>query len=112
MQRSLTSIVAGLVAVGAIIYAAPKPASAATAPTVHYGQTDAGMVQDIARRYYRGGRYVRPYAHRPYGYGYYGRPYRHGYYGRPYRYGYYGRPYYGGYGYRYGRPGISLRFGL
>ena len=115
MQRSLTPIIAGLVAVGAIIYAAPKPASAttATAPTLHYGQTDAGMVQEVGRRYYRGRRYVRPYGYRyrPYGYGYYGRPYGYGYYGRPYGY----RPYayYGGYGYPYGwRPGISFGFGF
>jgi hypothetical protein len=113
MQRSLTPIIAGLVAVGAIIYAAPKPASARTVPTVHYGQTDAGMVQEVGRRYYRGRRYVKPYAYRyrPYGYGYYGRPYGYGYYGRPYY-----RPYayYGGYGYPYGwrRPGISFGFGF
>lgn len=64
------------------------------------------MVQEVRRRYYRGRRYVRPYA---YGYGY--RPYYRPYGYRPYAYGgpygYYGRPY----GY-WGRPGISLGFGF
>jgi hypothetical protein len=71
------------------------------------------MVQEVGRRYWRGRRYVRPYA---YGYGY--RPYGYyGYYGRPYPYyrpyAYYGGPYayYGGYGYPYWRrPGISFGF--
>ena len=106
MQRNLTPIVAGCVAVAAIICAAPKPATAGPAPAIHYGETDAGMIQEVGRRYYRGRRYVRPYA---YGYGY--RPYGYGYYGRPY--GYY-RPYayYGGYGYPYWRPGLSFGFGF
>jgi hypothetical protein len=103
MQRTLLPIVAGCVA--AVFFAVPKPASAtnAAAPAVHYGETNAGMVQEVGRRYWRGGRrYVAPYA---YGYRPYYRPY--GYY-RPYAYGgYYGRPY----GY-YGRPGISLGFGF
>lgn len=106
MQRSLT--LAGCVAVAAIICAAPKPAlaTASAVPAVAYGETDASMVQEVGRRYWRGRRYVRPYG---YGYGY--RPYGYyGYYGRPY--GYY-RPYayYGGYGYPYWRrPGISFGF--
>ena len=81
------------------------------ATVYNYGETDAGMVQQVGRRYWR--RHGYPYA---YGYGY--RPY--GYYGgyRPYGYyrpyAYYGGPYgyYGGpYGY-YGRPGISFSFGF
>ena len=70
MHRTLLPIVAGCVA--AFVFAVPKPASATTAaaPAVHYGETNAGMVQEVRRRYYRGRRYVRPYA---YGYGY--RPY-------------------------------------
>lgn len=105
MQRTLP-IVAGCVA--AVFFAVPKPASATTAatPAIHYGETTAGMVEKVGRRYYRGRRYVRPYAYR-YGYrrpyAYYGAPY--GYYGRPY--GYWGRPY----GY-WGRPGISFGFGF
>jgi hypothetical protein len=91
----------------------PKPASATSAatPAIHYDETNAGVVEKVGRRYWRGRRYVRPYAYgygyrpyyQPYGYygGYYGRPYA--YYGAPY--GYYGRPY----GY-WGRPGISLGF--
>lgn len=106
MRRNLTPIIAGCVAVAAIIWAAPKPATAAAAPAIHYGETDAGMIQEVGRRNYRGRRYVRPYA---YGYGY--RPYGYyGSYGRPY--GYY-RPYayYGGYGYPYWRrPGLSFGF--
>lgn len=105
MQRTLP-IVAGCVA--AVFFAVPKPASATTAatPAIHYGATNAGMVEKVGRRYWRGRRYVRPYA---YGYGYrpYYRPYGYyrpyAYYGGPY--GYYGRPY----GY-WGRPGISLGF--
>jgi hypothetical protein len=108
MQRNLAPIIAGCVAVAALVFAAPKPASAVTAatPAIHYGETNAGIVQEVGRRYWRGRRYVRPYA---YGYGY--RPYGYyGYYGRPY--GYY-RPYayYGGYGYPYWRrPGFSFGF--
>ena len=101
MQRTILPIVAGCVA--AVFFAVPKPASATTAaPAIHYGETNAGLVEKVHRRNWRGRRYA-PYAYggyRPYGYygGYYGRPY--GYYG-----GYYGRPY----GY-WGRPGISLGF--
>ena len=105
MQRTLFPIVAGCVA--AVCFAVPKPAAAmpAAIPAIHYGETNAGLVEEAGRRYWRR-RYVRPYA---YGYGYrpwyrsygYYRPYA--YYGAPY--GYYGRPY----GY-WGRPGISLGF--
>jgi hypothetical protein len=116
MQRSLIPILGGCIT--AVMFAVPKPAAATTAaaPAVHYGETDAGMVQEVGRRYWRGRRYVRPYA---YGYGYrpYYRPYGYyGYYGRPYGYyrpyAYYGGPYayYGGYGYPYWRPGISFGF--
>ena len=78
MQKSLVACVA----VAALVFMAPKPASAATvaAPAIHYGETNAGMVQEVGRRYGS-----RPYY--PYGY----------YYGNGYGY----RPYYGyGYGYR------------
>ena len=114
MHRTLLPIVAGCVA--AFVFAVPKPASATTAaaPAVHYGETNAGMVQEVRRRYYRGRRYVRPYGRRyvrPYAYGYGYRPYYRPYGYRPYAYGgpygYYGRPY----GY-WGRPGISLGFGF
>jgi hypothetical protein len=111
MPRTLTPIIAGCAAVAAVVLAAPKPASATAAThAVHYGETDAGMVQQVGHRYWR--RHAYPYAYGygypSYGYGYGYRPY--GYY-RPYAY--YGGPYgyYGGpYGY-YGRPGISFSFG-
>ena len=63
---------------------------------IHNGETHAGLVQEVGRRYYRR-RYVRPYySYRPYyGYGYGYRPYY-----RPYGY----------YGYGYWRPGISFGF--
>jgi hypothetical protein len=109
MPRTLTPIIAGCAAVAALVLAAPRPAAATAATTaVHYGQTDAGMVQHVRHRYWRRSYpYAYGYGYRPYGYGY--RPY--GYY-RPYAY--YGGPYgyYGGpYGY-YGRPGISFSFGF
>ena len=47
MQRSLAPIIAGCVA--ALVFAAPKPASAMTAPAVHYGETDAGIVQPVKK---------------------------------------------------------------
>jgi hypothetical protein len=108
MPRTLTPIIAGCAAVAALILAAPRPA-AATAATmaVHYGETDAGMVQQVGRRYWR--RHAYPYA---YGYGYPSYGYGYGYGYRPYAY--YGGPYgyYGGpYGY-YGRPGINFSFGF
>jgi hypothetical protein len=76
MQKSFSPIIAGCVVLAAIICTAPKSASATVgaAPAIHYGEIDANMVQEVGRRYWRGRRYVRPYA---YGYGY--RPY--GYYG-------------------------------
>ena len=72
-----------------------KPASAtmAAAPAIHYGETDAGIVQQVGHRYYGN----RHYGNRHYGYRNYGYGYGYGY--RPYGY-------YGGY-----RPGLSLRFG-
>jgi hypothetical protein len=121
MPRTLTPIIAGCAAVAAVVFAAPKPASATAAtPAVHYGETHAGMVQQVGRRYWRrhGYPYVYGYGYPSYGYGYrpygYYRPYA--YYGGPYYrpYAYYGGPYgyYGGpYGY-YGRPGISFSFGF
>ena len=115
MQRSLTPIIAGCVAVAALVFAAPRPASAMTAvaPAVHYGETNAGIVQQIGYRHYRGNGYRRyGYGHgyRSYGYRNYG--YRnYGY--RPYGYGYRPYGYYGGYGYPYWRrPGLSLWFGF
>jgi hypothetical protein len=124
MQRSLTPIIAGCVAVAALVFAAPRPASAMTAvaPAVHYGETNAGIVQQIGYRHYRGNGYrrygygygyghgYRNYGYRNYGYRNYG--YRnYGY--RPYGYGYRPYGYYGGYGYPYWRrPGLSLWFGF
>src|SRR4029078_4152090 len=83
MPRTLTPIIAGCAAVAAVVIAAPKPASATAAThAVQYGETDADMVQQVGRRYWR--RHVYPYA---YGYGYpsygYYRPYA---YYRPYSY--------------------------
>ena len=101
MRKTLPPILAACTAVATLFFMTSKPATAE--PAVHYSDTNAGMVQEVGRRYWR-----RPYA---YGYGY--RPYSYGY--RPYSYGYYGRPYYRpyayGYGYPYwGRPGISFGF--
>jgi hypothetical protein len=121
MQRSLAPIIAGCVAVAALVFAAPRPASAMTgvAPAVHYGETDAGIFQQAGHRNYRGHGYrgyrnygyghgYRNYGYRNYGYRNYSyRPYGYGY--RPYGYGYRPYGYYGGYGYR---PGISLWFGF
>jgi hypothetical protein len=103
-MKAPTPIVAGCVALAALVFTAPKSASATTAaaPAVHYGKTYAGMIQEVGRRW-RGRRYVRPY----YGYGY--TPYYRPYYGYGYR-PYY-RPYaYYGYGYPYWRPGLSFGF--
>ena len=107
MQRSLTPILAGYIAVAALVFAAPKPALAtsAVAPAV----ANASIVQQTGYRHYRG---YRNYGYRNYGYGY--RRYGYGGYGYRLRYGYGYRPYgyYGGYGYPYWRPGISLWFGF
>ena len=98
MQRSLAPIIAGCVA--ALVFAAPKPASAITAPAVHYGETDAGIVQPVKKGWYNKGYYR-------------GRGHKYGHYkGRGHKYGHYRN--YGGYGYGYPywrRPGITLRFG-
>ena len=97
-MKAPIAIVAGCAALAAFVFAAPKSASATTAatPAIQYGETHAGLVQEVGRRYYRR-RYVRPYySYRPYyGYGYGYRPYY-----RPYGY----------YGYGYWRPGISFGF--
>jgi Xaa-Pro aminopeptidase len=105
MQRSLAPIIAGCVA--ALVFAAPKPASAMTAPAIHYGETDAGIVQPVKKKGYNRGR-----GHK---YGHYkGRGHKYGHY-RNYghrRYGGYGyRPYgYYGDGYPYRRQGLTLQF--
>jgi hypothetical protein len=98
----------------AVIFAAPTTASSfPVATTLDYGQSNAGLVEDVARRY----RYSRkvnkrnslqPYAYRSQPYGYRSRPY--GYRSQPYAYRYQPYGYSNPYGYR--RPGISLRFGL
>ena len=118
MQRTIVPMIAGCVAVAALVFAAPRPASATTAvlPAVQHGETNAGIVQQAGYRYYRGRGY-RHYGYRNYGYRNYGyRNYGYRNYGyRRYGYGGYGyRPYgyYGGYGYPYWRPGISLWFGF
>ena len=95
MQRSLTPILAGYIAVAALVFAAPKPALAmsAVAPAV----ANASIVQQIGYRHYRGYRNYgyRNYGYRNYGYGY--RRYGYGGYGyRPYGYGYRPYGYYGG----------------
>jgi len=96
MQRSLAPIIAGCVA--ALVFAAPKPASAMTAPAVHYGE-DAGIVQPVKKGGYNKG-YYRGRGHK------YGHYKNYGYRNHGYRrYGY-------GYGYPYWRrPGITFRFG-
>ena len=70
MQRSLTPILAGYIAVAALVFAAPKPALAtsAVAPAV----ANASIVQQIGYRHYRGYRNYgyRNYGYRNYGYGY------------------------------------------
>lgn len=104
---------------GALLFAAPKPASAMPAGgPLDYVQTNAGVVE-VGDRNYKGRNYSknwnkryssRSYAYRsrPYGYrqyGYYQPHYRpYGYY-QPYSYY---RPY--GYYPYYRRPGISLGF--
>ncbi len=99
MQRSLAPIIAGCVA--ALVFAAPKPASAMTAPAVHYGETDAGIVQPVKKGGYNKGYYR-------------GRGHKYGHYrGRGHKYGHYRN--YGGYGYGYPywrRPGLTLQFGF
>ena len=80
---------------------AGQPATAAPATTAFtYGENNAGVVEQIARR----DRYARRYYRGPYYRGYAYRPY----WGRPYAYydNYYGYPYY-----RRG-PGVSLWFGF
>jgi hypothetical protein len=101
------AVLGAVVALGAAL-ALPSNASAnpAGAAIAHGSQAsvDTSIVEKVYRRYYR--RYgYRPYAFRPYRYGY-------GYGYRPYS-PYYYRPYgYYGYGYRpYYRPGVSLYFG-
>lgn len=109
MQRTLVPIIAGCVAVAALVFAAPRPASATIAVGLAVQpETNAGIGQQAGYRDYRGRGY-RNYGYRNYGY----RNYGYGY--RRYGYGGYGyRPYgyYGGYGYPYWRPGISLWFGF
>jgi hypothetical protein len=106
----LPALAAGVVA--AFAFAAPQPASAnPAAAAINYDKSNAGVVEQVGRRYYRK-RYrygYSPYRYR--NYGYYRRPYYRPYYGGYYR-PYY-RPYYGGYGYPYWRrPGVSLWFGF
>jgi hypothetical protein len=87
----------------ALTISTEKPASAAmAAPAIHQGKADAGIVQQVGRRYYGNRHYgYRNYGYRNYGYRNYGyRNYGYGYGYRPYGY-------YGGY-----RPGFSLWFGF
>ena len=99
------TVVAGIAAAfAALIFAAPKTAQAGpAAAALAFGETNAGVVEQVGKRYrhvrkWRRGPY---YAYRPYRY--WGGPYA--YWGRPY--GYYGYPYY----YRRG-PGVSFWFGF
>lgn len=109
----------GLVAclAGALVLAAPQPASALpaagslpAATKLAVDESNAGLVQEVGKRYYKK-RYrygYRPYRYRNYGYY---RPYYRPYsYYRPYAY----QPYYGGgWGYPYyRRSGVSLWFGF
>ena len=93
-----TAIAAAFVA----LVLAGKPATAAPATAaLAYGESHAGVVEQVGRKYrysrnYRRGPYYRGYAYRPY--------YRPYYWGRPYAY--YGSPYY-----RRG-PGASFWFGF
>src|SRR5687767_3602569 len=100
-MRTLALSLSGLACMVALIVAAPNLAN--SQPSVlplTYDQANAGVVEQVRRRYRRY-RYVRPYYRPYYGpYAYY-RPYP--YYYRPY-YPYYYRPYY--------RPGFSLWFGF
>lgn len=96
----------------ALAFAGPQPAAATPATSaLAYGENQAGVVEQVGRKYrysrkYRGAPYYRGYAYRPYGYRSYGyRPY--GYWNRPYAY-------YGSYGWPHYRrgPGVSLWFGF
>lgn len=85
--------------VAALAFAGANPALATPAgAALTYGESNAGVVEHVARR----DRYVRKWRRGPYYRGYAYRPY---YWGRPYAY--YGYPYY----YRRG-PGISFWFGF
>jgi hypothetical protein len=96
-----TFITAIAAAFATVIFAAPTPAAALpAAKALAYGETNAGTVEQVARKY----RYSRKWRRGP-AYAY--RPYR--YWGGPYAYygpRYYGSPYY------YRRPGVSLWFGF
>ena len=108
MPKSLAAIIAGCLAL--LVFAAPSPASAMTAvaPAIHYGQSNAGIVEKVGYRYR--GRGYRNYGYRNYSYRNYGYR-RYGY--RRYGYGYRPYGYYGDYGYPYWRrPGINLWFGF
>ena len=100
MRRTL--IVALAVGFAALVFAG-RPATAAPATAaLAYGESHAGIVEEVGRKYrysrkWRRGPYYRGYAYRPY--------YRPYYRGRPYAY--YGYPYY----YRRG-PGVSFWFGF
>lgn len=84
------------VAFAALVFAG-KPATAAPATAaLAYGENQAGIVEQVGRKY----RYSRSYRRGPY---YRGYAYRSPYWGRPYGYRY---PYY-----RRG-PGVSLWFGF
>jgi hypothetical protein len=99
MRATFIAAIAAAFAVA--IFAAPKPAQAVPASTaLAYGDTDAGMVQRVHKKY----RYGRKWRRGPY--------YAHRHYWGPYayygpRYSYWGYPYY----YRRG-PGVSLWFGF
>ena len=106
MRRILLPVLAAVTAGFAL--AAPQAAKAnPAAAAINLDRSQAGVVEEVGRRYYRKrNRYgYRPYRYRNYGYY---RPYYRPYsYYRPYY-----RPYYGG-GYPYyRRPGVSLWFGF
>jgi hypothetical protein len=80
MHRTAAAFGAG---VAALVFAAPEPASATTtAPAVHYGETDAGFMQEVGKKQkkwkdhdhdvyvYSDRRRYRPYAYDDYDYDY------------------------------------------
>jgi hypothetical protein len=91
------------IAVGFAVFvlAGPKPAlSTPAAASLAYGETDASLLQDVAKKH----RYSRNWNKRPRYRGYAYRYRSYGYWNQPYAY--YDYPYY------YRRPGISFWFGF
>lgn len=106
----------------ALIFAAPTTASSFPGVSaLDHGQTNAGLVQDVAKKKYRYSRkfnkrnYNQPYEYRSQPYAYRNQPYAYrsqpyGYRSPPYAYR--SQPYAYADPYYYRRPGITLQFGL